>query len=277
MVYLLLAIASSALISIIMRISAGKAAGGLGMLAVNYLVCSLLGAAYADFSLFAPEIPGFSTAVWLGVPGGIALLGGFVLLQVNTRKNGIVLSSLFMKLGLLVPMVISVVFFREIPTLTQIAGFILAVGAIVLINWHKGARSAATLGLIGLLLLGGSSDAMAKVFQVLGVPAHENRFLFYSFFTALLLCCALVIGKKERITPGSVLFGALIGIPNFFSSKFLLGALTQLPAVVVYPTFSVATILIVTACGMLFFKECLCKRQWVAMGGIIAALILLNI
>ena len=157
-------------------------------------------------------------------------------------------------------------------------GFLLAVGAIVLINWRKDIRTAGIpLGLIGLLLLGGGSDAMAKVFEALGQPSHENRFLFFSFATAFLLCIALVIGKREAFTPRSLLFGALIGIPNFFSSKFLLGALSQLRAVVVYPTFSVATILITTACGIVLFKEKLRRSQWIAMGGIIAALVLLNI
>jgi len=37
-----------------------------------------------------------------------AVLAGFVLLQTNIKRSGVVLSSAFMKLGLIVPMVISV-------------------------------------------------------------------------------------------------------------------------------------------------------------------------
>ena len=73
------------------------------------------------------------------------------------------------------------------------------------------------------------------------------------------------------------LCGTLIGIPNFFSAKFLLGALGQLPAVVVYPSFSVATLLIITLTGAVVFKERLSRRQWAALAAIVAALILLNI
>ena len=72
-------------------------------------------------------------------------------------------------------------------------------------------------------------------------------------------------------------FGAAIGIPNFFSSKFLLSALAELPAVVVYPSFSIATMLITTLVGVLFFRERLRKLQWLALVAILVALLLLNI
>jgi multidrug transporter EmrE-like cation transporter len=50
-----------------------------------------------------------------------------------------------------------------------------------------------------------------------------------------------------------------------------------LPAVIVYPTFSVATILVVTLAGVGLFRERLRKLQWVALAVILAALILLNL
>jgi len=86
-----------------------------------------------------------------------------------------------------------------------------------------------------------------------------------------------VIRKKERPGGKELLYGALVGIPNFFSAKFLLGALEALPAVIVYPTYSVATILAVTLAGVFFFRERLTVRRWIAMGGILAALVMLNI
>jgi multidrug transporter EmrE-like cation transporter len=87
----------------------------------------------------------------------------------------------------------------------------------------------------------------------------------------------MVIWKKERPGIWELAFGILISVPNFFSAKFLLLALTKLPAVVVYPSFSVGTMLLVTLTGVAVFRERLSKVQWVAMGAIVAALILLNI
>lgn len=278
MLYLILAIVSSSLIAIIMRFSAGKIKGNLSMLATNYVVCSLCGAAYAKFDVIVPSVAGFYTAVGLGCISGVLFLAGFILLQTNTYKNGVVLSSTFMKLGLLVPIALSVFFFHEIPTGAQVLGFIIAVFAIILINLKKeGKAKGMTIGLLLLLLIGGSGDAMAKVYEVFGTSALSNQYLFYNFFTAFVLCLILVILKKERPGKWELIFGACIGIPNFFSSKFLLAALGQLSAVVVYPTFSVATILVVTLVGIVAFKERLKKLQWIAMVAILFALVLLNI
>ena len=278
MFYLILAILSSSMISIMMRLSTDKISANLSMLATNYLVCSLLGAVYGGFRLVVPQEPGFSVTLWLGLLSGVLYLAGLVMFQTNTRKNGIVLSAVFMKLGLLVPFVASVLFFHESPTGVQIAGFCIAVFAIVLINMKKEDTGAHFgFGLIVMLLLSGGADVMAKVFDVFGPASLSPLYLLYTFFTAFVLCVVLVVRKKERPGFREVLYGTLIGIPNFFSAKFLLAALTKLPAVVVYPSFSVGTMLIVTMTGVIAFRERLSKVQWVALAVIIAALILLNI
>ena len=278
MLFLCLAILSSSAISVLMRLSAGKINAKLSMLSFNYLICALLGGGYAGFQLYCPQVSGFSFAVGLGVVAGIFFLGGFVLFQWNTAKNGIVLSSVFMKLGLLVPMLLSVVLFHELPTFNQILGFCIAIAAIVLINF-----SGSNVGgrfrwqLLAMLILCGGSDAMSKVFKVFGPEALSNQFLFYTFAFALLLCIGLVIYKKERPGIREFLFGAAIGIPNFFAAKFLLLSLKDLPAVVVFPSFSIATMLLATLAGVLFFRERLEKLQWLAVFFIIIALLLLNI
>lgn len=278
MLYLILAIASSAMIAVILRISAPVVKANISMLAVNYLTCLLLGAWYAGFRLFPVRSDGFSVTAALGAVNGILYLAGFVLLQYNTRKNGVVLSSAFMKLGLLVPLVLSVFLFAETPTVMHCIGFILAIGAIILINYEKGTSfSGAKLPLILMLLAGGCGDAMSKIFEVYGTAEHADLFLFYTFVSAFLLCVGLILHKKERPDKHALLFGFLVGIPNFFSAKFLLMALGDLPAVIVYPTFSVATILVVTLAGIGLFKERLRRLQWAALTLILAALVLLNI
>ncbi len=276
--YLLLAIFCSATIAVTMRLSSGKVKGQFSMLAVNYLICGILGAFYSDFSLLTNRQAGLGITLGLSVLNGVILLAGLVLLQISTRNNGIVLSSLFMKLGLLVPFAVSILFFREMPTGLQIAGFCLAAGAIVLFNLKKDSGpSRFSLLLILLLLASGSGDTIVKVFEALGPDELSNHFLGLSFSVAFVLCCGFVIRKKERFERIALLFGSVVGVANFFSSKFLLGALGQLPAVVVFPTYSVATMLVVTLTGVAFFKERLDKRQWIAFATVIAALILLNI
>ena len=74
-----------------------------------------------------------------------------------------------------------------------------------------------------------------------------------------------------------VTFGLIVGIPNYFSARFLLLALQKLPAIFVFPGFSVGTIVAVTAVGALCFKERLTRRQLIAMGVILISLVLLNL
>ena len=278
MLYLLLAIVSSALVSIIMRLSTDKVQNNISMLAMNYLMCSTVAAAYTGFGNLFPQTDTLGACLGMGVFQGILYLLSFILLQVNVKKNGVVLPATFMKLGLLVPMGISILLFREIPAPMQIIGFCIATAAILLINLDK-SQSAVSFkaGLILLLLINGTGDAMAKVYEELGDPALSAQFLFYTFAVAMGLCFAMMTLNSQKIGRREMLFGTLIAVPNFFSSKFLLGALESLSAVIVYPVFSVGTILVVTLTGVPAFRERLGRQQWIGIGAILVALVLLNI
>ena len=278
MIYLLLAVISSTLVSVIMRLSTDRVKQNVAMLAMNYLMCTLLAVGYTGVGALLPASPALGQTLGMGAVHGALYLAGFVLLQYNVRQNGVVLSATFMKLGLLVPMAVSILAFGEQPEVLQIVGFVLAVAAIVLINQNKEGGAVRSGGsLLLLLLCGGCGDVMAKVFEELGETALEQQFLLYTFVAALVLCLALMLSKKQRPGVPEVLFGALIGIPNFFSAKFLLRALESVPAVIAYPTYSVATLLIITVTGVLLFREKLGKRQWCALGIILLALALLNL
>lgn len=278
MINLLLAMISSAMVSIIMRLSSGKVSGNVGMLAINYLMCLGVAGVYAGLDGFLPAGSGGAAVVLMGLVNGFFYLAGFVLLQSSVRKNGVVLSSVFMKLGLLVPLIVSVAVFGEVPAMSQVVGFALAVIAIVLVNIRPGEKKLCFRGgLLLLLLAGGSGDAMSKIFEEVGNPALSEQFLLYTFAAALILCAVLLARRGQRVGKWEVLFGLLIGVPNYFSARFVLHALDTLPAVIVYPTFSVGTILVITLAGRIVFREQLSRRQWAAVAIILLALVLLNI
>lgn len=277
MTNLILAICSSAAISLIMRLSSDRVRNNVSMLAINYLTCLLLAALFTGSSIL-PGDSDLPAALGMGILHGILYLASFVTFQLSVLRSGMVLSAIFMKLGLLVPMVVSVFLFGEIPGPAQAMGFALAVGAIILINFQKEvSASASAFGLLLLLILGGAADAMSKVFEELGPGRLSAQFLLYTFLTAFLLCLGLVKLKQQRFTRWELLFGFAIGIPNFFSARFLLAALETLDAVIVYPTYSVAAILLITLAGTVFFREKLNKRQWMALVVILLALVLLNL
>ena len=277
MVYLILAILSSALVSICMRLSGDRVKNNISLLAVNYSICSLVAAADAGWSIL-PAAEGVGSTLIMGIIHGSFYLGSFWLLQQNVRKNGVVLSATFMKLGLLVPMTVSLLVFREQPGLLQVIGFVIALCAIVMINGAEAEASVQSrAGLLLLLLAGGGGDAMAKIFEETGQQSLEPQFLLYTFVTALMLCLVLCVKSGQTLGKYELLFGVLIGVPNFLSARFLLKALAALPAVIVYPACSVGTILAVTMAGVAFFGERLGRRQWGALGLTLVSLIFLNL
>lgn len=279
MLDLLLAIVCSTLIAVFMRMSDDHIKSKLPMLSVNYVTCAVLSALFTlDQGLLPTAADGFSRTLLLGSLCGVLYLNSFVLLQWNVGKNGVVLPSVFMKLGVLVPTLMSVAFFGEMPTVLQVLGFTLAIAAILIINLEKGGSGAGNrLGLIALLLAGGLSDAMSKIYEHFGAPALGSQYLLYTFVVALILCLILTLVKKQHFGLMEVLFGIGVGIPNYFSAKFLLGSLSSIPAVVAYPSFSVGTIVLVTLSGVLLFREKLTKRQLLGLAVIAAALVLLNV
>lgn len=278
MIYLLLALLCSATITVCMRLSEKYRQNPISMLAVNYLVCSLLAVAFSGQWTLFPKDAGLPTTLLLGGICGVLFLSSFMLLQWNVSRNGVALPATFMKLGVLVPTLLSALVFGEELTLLRILGVIVAVAAILLMQ-DKAQKEAggSMLGLIALLLSGGLSDFMSKLYEELGAPNLKDQFLLYTFLVALILSVVLCLIRKETLCWQDVLFGVLLSVPNYLSTRFLLLSLNHLPAVVVFPSFSAGTIVLATLAGILLFKEKLTTRKGLALVVILAALVLLNL
>ena len=155
MIYLILAVTSSMLVSVIMRVSEKHIHNNITMLASNYLMCSVLAAiCTGTWNLFPVSAEGFSFSVGLGLISGLFYMGSFMLLQWNVKTNGIVLSSMFMKLGVMVPTLMAILVFGEVPKAVQVIGMIVALAAILLINLEKGS---------GMTHIGGVTGGSARL------------------------------------------------------------------------------------------------------------------
>ena len=279
MIYLILAIVSSMALAVVMRVSEKHSKNNFSMLAANYLMCSII--AVFGTGMFQGNIvsqEGFGFALGLGIINGAFYLAGLMLFQWNIRVNGVTLSALFMKMGVIVSILTAIIFFKEVPRVVQVIGMVLACIAIPVIQLEKGVGKVASgLGLVVLFVAGGITDAMSKVYEELGVAAMKNSFLFFTFISAFIFCVCLCLFKKQKLTAKDLGFGLLIGVPNYFSAYFLLHALADVPAVIAYPTYSVGTIIAVMLISRVIFKEKLSRRQLIALAMILIALVLLNV
>lgn len=274
MLYLILAILASMSVSVCMRFSEKYRKNKISMLSVNYVIATILSVISARGQSVMPN----RMTLLLGIITGAVYLVSFVLLQWNVNRNGVALTSTFMKLGLLVPITMSVLFFGEKPTVLQISGFVLSLGAIILMQTECGGGKCASIGaLIGLLLAGGLADGMSKVFEQLGSSNQNGAYLLITFASAMVFSAILALCKGQRLAPADILWGSIIAIPNYFSAHLLLLALGQLPAVVTYPTYSIAGIIAISSFGVLVFHERLSRRQVIAFGIILVAILLLNL
>ena len=123
MLYLFLAVVSSAMVSILMRISEKYVRGNMVMFCANYAVCAAISLAYMGGIRPLDSDPGTGTAITLGAVTGFLYLAGFVLLQKNVSCNGVILSGAAMKLGgVLIPIIAAVLLFQERMKWVQLAG-----------------------------------------------------------------------------------------------------------------------------------------------------------
>ena len=279
MIFLVLAVFSSSLISVMMRFGESRCRSTMGMFVVNYTVCVILSCLYAGRIAVYTHEPGIGQAIGLGCTAGMLFLLCFVLLQLNIRKNGMAMASTFMKLGVVISTLIAVLVFHEQPRAAQVLGFFLAVAAILLIHTDQDRQLKAPWKYLlpVLLFCGGVTDSMANVFDKAGDSALKDYYLFYTFAAALLCSLAILLAKRERIGRWELLSGVLVGIPNYFSTRFLLLALGEVSAVIVYPAVSAGTIILVALAGRFLFGETLSMRKRAALGVIAAALVLLNL
>lgn len=285
--YLIAGILSSAAMTIVLKIFREQRGNRYGIILGNYLTCIVIAFLMVpDKSLI---FQADSSTILCGIIAGFLFVAALVSMQTSIRINGAILTSAFSRMGLIVPLLISILFLGENIRIIQIPGILLIFLSFWLISTDKGSFTGASstslhvkpLLLFLVLLTFGGGDAMARIFNHVGVASENHLYFLILFTVAALLAFVLLLmefrktGKKLILK--EFLVGILVGIPNYFSSALLLRALYGLPSFIVYPCFSAGTLLLVTILGAAVFKERPGKKAWIGLGLIIIALVCLNL
>lgn len=286
MVSLILATACSASIALLFKVSSNRKMSRELVTTFNYLSAVMVSAILIGFNeeykVVAFSSQAFRLTLMLGsLTGGLFLLS-FLLYQESVKKNGASMSGMFAKLGILVPMLISIILWKEMPTGLQTLGIFFALIAIVLVNTKKSGSSVRSYHvtlMMALFLAGGFAEFSNKIFQKMVSFNYRPIFLLVVFMTAFALSVILLYSKRSHLMHkrSSVIMGIMVGIPNLFSSYFLLDALNQYPASIVFPTYSAGSILLITLVSSIFFKEHIKAKEQMALGFTAVGLILMNL
>lgn len=299
MLDLLAAIGCSTAIALILKHGEERDRSRYAVLAVNYSVAAVLAflmvagndlfqllerlslrsltgqlaSGHSTDGFLTPENSALWALLW-GIPTGVLYFLGFYFYQRAVKESGVGLAGSYAKMGILVPMTLSMLFWREFPSGLQWGGMALALAAIGLVNLRFGGGGGFRAALILLFLSSGTAEFTGKLYQRFGASEVKDLFLFFLFTTALLIS---VLRIRKRPSAGEILTGLSVGIPNFFASYFLIASLSKLPASVVFPTYGAGSIALICLGGLALFRERLSGREYAAVFLTMVALFLINL
>lgn len=294
MIYLVLAILLSSSINIGLTFSKHMGCEELNVTFFNYVMAGGMAflmmmqqkSIFTAFSLTAlidsmkgnPSAQGSMTfAVFFGAVTGFVYLAGLLLTQRSIQKNGPSPTTMFARIGIVIPLLVAILLWREFPELIQWVGIVVAFAALILYNYNGRFRMDGLLFLI--FLLSGLGELTNKLFTEWCLQEYKPVFLFAIFGTCLLLSAVLLMTAKKRnkIKSGDVWIGLTVGIANLSSTFFIVKSLSVLPATLVYPILCAGVILTIAVVSRICFKEKLSKRGYTAVGLTIVSLILMNL
>ena len=131
--------------------------------------------------------------------------------------------------------------------------------------------------LVFIFLVAGFADASLKIYEEdFSAQFNEQLFMSMVFGAAFLIgSTAMVIRKESFFTMKELGMGCVIGIPNLYSSIFLIYALRDIDGAIAYPLVNTISVIAGAALGVWFWRDSITRLQWVGIGIAVIAIILL--
>lgn len=278
MVYLLLSSLGSIIIPFVIRLSKDKAESNYGLYFCNYFMCLCLALLFNGE--FKPLSYGkdMTPVLIIGAFTGLFYLLSLYYFDLCIQKSGIVITTIFKKTQLIVPILISIVVFNHSIKINQFIGIALSILSIIIMNYQKG--SLTKIDNLGVLLIavitGGMSDSFKDIFNEVCNTSLSNYFVIFLFAFALLSTAIAMIFIKSKISKYEILYGFALGIPNYLSAQAMTMALAHVNPVIAFPIYYMLTMIGTALVGILFFKEKIDLKKAIAMIIVIIAMIIIN-
>ena len=230
----------------------------------------------------------------LSLNGAVALFGaGFgvltVLFQLSYIKamacGNVSLSVLIVNLGMILPVILSVVCYGESLSVMRFLGLCLTVLALILSVDGKN-RSPQFKKWFFLSILATLSNAgiavLQKSFSKTPWSGEVKPFVAFGYVVAtilsLLLCLLLKKGKGERkfdwkLFLGALSIGVILGIFQVLNTK----AIARIEGTLFFPAYNGGTLILSSLSGLLILKDRLNRKQFLGLAVGVIAIILMNL
>lgn len=278
MLYLILTIFCSTAIALVLKINSNQKGDTIVLLAGNYFSASII-----SLILFVSDSNSTSPLeiIPLGIFLSLLFVGSIFAFSKSVNLSGAALSTVSSRLSVFVPIILSILIYNELPDVYQIIGLLLTLLTILLFyfainNSSKDPKEKNKFIYLLLILFGiGIADFFMKVFQENWGSSDKAWFLFWIFFFSFIITFTIALRNKKEINYKTILMGIGMGIPNIFSSFFLIEALKSFPAVFVYPFVNISIIIFTSLVVKIFWSEIWNKYSQLALiTGIISILFL---
>ncbi len=280
MIYLLLAILCSTSITLFFKWNDELKASVLYLLLGNYVVASGLGL----FFYFRQTSDVTSVQSFLfGLAVGAVFVGAYFIYNMAVKFADASLATVSSRLSVAIPVILSILVFNEKPGFVQVVGLLFVLATLIFFYFSLSGHKHRQFHLIDffylfLLWLGiGLGDFSMKVFQTWRPVAEKPFFLTVIYSSAFFYTLVAIWWQRQDFDGKAFLLGMALGVPNMFSTYFLLSALNHLPAVVVYPVVNLGIILLTLILVYLIWKERLNTMGVMALISGAVAIVLLNL
>jgi drug/metabolite transporter (DMT)-like permease len=276
MIYIALSVVQSVLILVTFKLFDRYRIDNLQAIVMNYLTAGALGFLITGTEWTPASLPGFSwftTSLVLGV----MFICTFFFFALASQKVGVAVTSVASKMSLVIPIIISMVFWGESLSWPRAIGIILAFAAFHLVFRKKEpiAWKAKYTYLPLLVFLGnGMVDTTMKFADHYYIKDDLVLFLSLVFTTGFVIGATILVVRaiqsKTKIRFVNLSGGVFLGLINFGSTYYMLKAISVFESSVVFPVTNAAIVGLSGIAGYFGFRE---KLSWINISGIILAII----
>lgn len=259
-------IIASVAVGVCFKVFALRNINTFNAIVANYWCCVIFG------SLIHGHVPALSYGghvAWVPYAWllGAVFVSGFNFAALSVRHTGIAITTAMQKMSLIMSAGFAILVFGEVAGWSRITGIAMAVLAIGIISYTRGARitvakpSPALFFPLATLFFSGLIEIVLYFVNARGLTFDGNGvFTTYAFTVAAIIGSVVVTSQvltgRRVIRRQDIAGGVALGIPNFFSIYLILVLLQQgFDGSVVFPILNVLILVFSVLTGMLLFSE----------------------